>query len=300
MRFLALRLLIIVLLVAALVRLAVAEELPALMGRVNDYAGMLSPATAQQLEQKLTQFEQETGNQVVLLTLPTLHGNTIEQVALRVAETWKLGQQGKDNGVLLLLARQERKIRIEVGTGLQGALPDITAGQIIRNVIAPKLRSGGYDAGISAGLSAIIEATKGEFSAAPQELRAASRQHRSNSGLFLMLLLAGISLTARAAAASPVGGMLAGGVSLPLAVGIGLGATLGILGIFALLGGAAGLIISAVLQTINRGGRGGGHGGGWGGPTIFYGGGSGFSSGGGDFFSGGGGGFDGGGSSGDW
>lgn len=297
-----LKLLPFILLTAILVQAAGALEVPALKGRVNDYAGMLSPATARQLEQKLALFEQETSNQLVLLTIPSLQGAPIELVALRTVEAWKLGQREKDNGVLLILARQEHKIRIEVGTGLQGALPDITAGQIIRNVIAPKLRNGDFDGGISTGLSAIINATQGEFKTTQRERSTVGKQQKNDYGLFLMLLLAGIMLTLRAAASSRFGGMLAGGISLPLALGLGLGVTLlSILGIFALIGSAAGLIISTILHIINRGGRGGGYGGGgWGGPTIFYGGGGGFSSGGGDFFPGGGGGFDGGGASGDW
>lgn len=297
-----LKLLPFILLTAILIQAAGALEVPALKGRVNDYAGMLSPATARQLEQKLALFEQETSNQLVLLTIPSLQGAPIELVALRTVEAWKLGQREKDNGVLLILARQEHKIRIEVGTGLQGALPDITAGQIIRNVIAPKLRNGDFDGGISTGLSAIINATQGEFKTTQRERSTVGKQQKNDYGLFLMLLLAGIMLTLRAAASSRFGGMLAGGISLPLALGLGLGVTLlSILGIFALIGSAAGLIISTILHIINRGGRGGGYGGGgWGGPTIFYGGGGGFSSGGGDFFPGGGGGFDGGGASGDW
>ncbi|ACD94977.1 TPM domain-containing protein [Trichlorobacter lovleyi] len=278
-----------------------ALEAPPLKGRINDYAGMLSPATARSLEQKLAAFENETTNQVVLLTIPSLEGDVIESYAIRVAEAWKIGQKDKSNGVILILAKKERKIRIEVGTGLQGVLPDITAGQIIRNVIAPELRAGNIDQGISAGLGAIIGATKGEFKATAADKKAAKKKKGSGYGLFIILLLAAIVITAVAGSSSRTAGILAGGVSLPAAAGIGLGAVLWKLGVLALLGAAAGFLISLLMRLFHAGGGGGGsYGGGWGGPTIFYGGGGGGSSSSDDSFSGGGGDFDGGGSSDDW
>lgn len=277
-----------------------ALEVPPLKGRINDYAHMLTPATTQALEQKLAGFEQETSNQVVLLTIPSLEGDVIESFAIKVAEAWKIGQKDKNNGVLLILAQKERKIRIEVGTGLQGVLPDITAGQIIRNVIAPHLRAGNFDQGISAGLAAIIDATKGEFKASAADQQAAKKKKGSTNGLFILLILAGLVVTAIAGASSRAAGTLAGAISLPTAAAVGLGAAVGKLVLLGLLGGAAGLLISLLMRLIAAGGGGGGWGGG--GPTIFYGGGGGgFSSGGDDGgFSGGGGDFDGGGSSDDW
>lgn len=294
-------LLLLVTLLACLTQSASALDAPPLKGRINDYADMLSPATARSLDQKLASFEKETTNQVVLLTIPSLEGDAIDSFAIRVAEAWKIGQKDKSNGVILILAKKERKIRIEVGTGLQGVLPDITAGQIIRNVIAPGLRAGNPDQGISAGLGAIIEATKGEFKATTTERKATGKKNSSKTGLFIILLLAGLVITAVAGSSSRTAGVLAGGVSLPVAAGIGLGAVLWKLGILALLGGAAGFLISLLMRLFNaNGGNGGGYGGGWGGPTIFYGGGGGGSSSSDDSFSGGGGDFDGGGSSDDW
>lgn len=302
MRFNILKpLFLFIMVMAYFAQFASALDAPPLKGRINDYAGMLSPATVRSLEQKLAAFEKETTNQVVLLTIPSLEGDVIESYAIRVAEAWKIGQKDKSNGVILILAKQERKIRIEVGTGLQGVLPDITAGQIIRNVIAPALRSGNPDQGISAGLGAIIDATKGEFKATPADKKAAKKKKGSGYGLFIILLLAGLVITAVAGSSSRTAGVLAGGVSLPAAAGIGLGAVLWKLGILALLGGAAGFLISLLMRLFNAsGGSGGGYGGGWGGPTIFYGGGGGGSSSSDDSFSGGGGDFDGGGSSDDW
>jgi uncharacterized protein len=299
MRLHALKLLVLTTLaLSCLVQSAHALDAPPLKGRINDYAGMLTQPTAQALERKLAAFEQETTNQVVLLTVPSLEGDTIEGFAIRVAEAWKIGQKDKSNGVLLILAKKERKIRIEVGTGLQGVLPDITAGQIIRNVIGPNLRSGDSDKGISAGLAAIIDATKGEFKASAADRKAAKKNKGSKYGTFIILLVIATVITAVAGSSSRTAGIVAGGVSLPTAAGIGLGAVLWKLGVLALLGGAAGLLISLLMRLLNASGRGGG--GGWGGPTIFYGGGGGGSSSSGSSFEGGGGDFDGGGSSDDW
>lgn len=276
-----------------------ALEAPPLVGRVNDHATMLSPAAVKNIEARLAAFEQATTNQIVVLTVPSLEGDTIEGFAIKVAEAWKPGQQGKDNGILLVLAKKERKIRIEVGKGLQGALPDITSGQIIRNVIAPHLRSGNIDQGISAGVGALIDATKGEFKASTTD-RKAMKKKKSGYGFFIVLLLLALGATAVAGSSSRTAGAIAGSISLPTAAGIGLGAALSKLALLAVLGGIAGILISLLMRLFNSsGGSGGGyHGGGWGGPPIFYGGGGGSSSD--DGFSGGGGDFDGGGASDDW
>jgi len=185
-------LLIAALLSVGLALPALALEVPALKGRVNDYGGMLSPDAARILEKQLAAFEQETTTQIVLLTVPSLEGDVIEDFAIRVADAWKIGQKGKGNGVILILARKERKIRIEVGTGLQGVLPDITAGRIIRNVMAPSLKAGDNDLGIAAGLAAIMDATKGEFKATPADKKTA-RKKKSPYDLFIVLLIVGVA-----------------------------------------------------------------------------------------------------------
>lgn len=284
-------------LLTGLLQQVCALEPPPLTGRVNDYARMLSTATAQSLDRTLAGFEQQTSNQVVVLTVPTLEGDTIEDFAIRVGEAWKIGRKEKNNGVLLILAKKERKIRIEVGTGLQGALPDITAGQIIRNVIAPPLRKGDFDAGISAGITAIIEATKGEFKAPPAP-RTAVRKQQSRYGSLFLWLGGALLVSLLAAAASRRSAAVAGGISLPLAVEMGLGATHGTLLLLALAGALGGLVLGSLMR-MRGSGRGGGGGGWGGGPTIFYGGGGGSSDSGGGF-EGGGGDFDGGGSSDNW
>lgn len=140
-----------------------AAEVPFLSGRVNDLAELLSPETVRYLEGVLKAHEDSTSNQLAVLTITSLEGEEIEPYALRVAETWGLGQKGKDNGVLLLIVRDERKVRIEVGRGLEGDLPDITCGQIIRHQIIPHFKDGDYDGGTRAGVEAILAAIAGSY-----------------------------------------------------------------------------------------------------------------------------------------
>ncbi len=219
-----------------------ALDVPELRARVNDYASMLSPSVVQSLESKLAAFERETTNQIVLLTIPTLQGETIEGYAIKVGEAWKIGQKDKGNGVILILAQKERKIRIEVGTGLQGPLPDITAGQIIRNTMAPHLKANNFDAGITAGIDAIISATKGEFKATVSDKKAAKKQNKSEYGTFIVLIVISLFIVAKAAASSRTAGTIAGGLSLPGAAAIGLGSALWKLGILMILGAVAGFL----------------------------------------------------------
>jgi len=265
-----------------------ALDVPQLSGRVNDYAGMLSPEAASRLEQKLAAFERDQTTQIVVLTVPSLQGDDIDQFTIRVADQWKIGQKGTDNGVLLVLAQAERKVRIEVGLGLQGVLPDITAGRIIRDVMRPHLKTGNFDQGIAAGVDGIMAATKGEFKASPAERKSKPR-HGGSSTLLTFLIFTGVAAVALGSISRYLGG-LAGAVGLPLAAGMAFtGLGLGIL----LLLGVVGLVAGFLLSSMARSGHGGG---GFYGGGGFGGGGFGGDSG----FSGGGGGFDGGGASGDW
>ncbi|MDA8428022.1 MAG: TPM domain-containing protein [Geobacteraceae bacterium] len=271
-----------------------ALDVPQLTGRVNDYARMLSPEAATSLEQKLAAFERDQSTQIVVLTVPSLQGDDIDQFAIRVADQWKIGQKGKDNGVILIIAQAEHKVRIEVGMGLQGVLPDLTAGRIIRNVMGPLLKTGNFDQGIAAGVDGIIAATKGEFKATPGERKARPR-HSGTSTLLTFLIFTGIAAVVLGSISRYLGA-LAGAIGLPLAAGMAFsGLGLGVL----LLLGVAGLVAGIVLSTLsghNGGFGGGGFGGGGFGGGGFGGGGFGGDGG----FSGGGGGFDGGGASGDW
>lgn len=132
-------------------------------GYVNDWADLLSPPARAKIEDQLRAFEETTSNQVVVVTLPSLQGDSLEDFSIRLAEAWKIGQKGKDNGVIFLIFRDDRKMRIEVGYGLEGVLPDIVAGRIIREIVAPYFRKGDFPRGINAGVDAIIQAIKGEF-----------------------------------------------------------------------------------------------------------------------------------------
>jgi uncharacterized protein len=149
-------------------------EVPYLTGRVVDNAEILKPDTRKRLTETLRQHEQKTTNQIAVLTVPSLHGESVEEYAVRVFESWKLGQKGKDNGVLVVVAPQDRRMRIEVGYGLEGTLPDAIAARIIRNVMTPRFKGGDYDGGIAQGVDAIVAQLEGKGAPAAAE-PAASR-----------------------------------------------------------------------------------------------------------------------------
>jgi uncharacterized protein len=149
--------------------------------RVIDETNTLSRDELQTLESSLDQFERETSNQVVVLMIPSLQGESIEDYSLRVAEKNKFGKKERNNGVLLLIAKEDRKLRIEVGYGLEGALTDALSSQIIRHEITPQFGKGDYYAGISAGVEAIIAATKGEY-------KGDERQHGKGGSLIVPLI----------------------------------------------------------------------------------------------------------------
>lgn len=138
-------------------------------GYVNDYAGILTESARQQLEQSLKSFEAESSNQVFVATFPSLEGENLEDVSMRLAEKWKAGQKDKDNGVILLVFKNDRKLRIEVGYGLEGVLTDALSKSIIQNEIVPYFKQGDYSAGILAGVAAIQKATQGEYRAKKKE-----------------------------------------------------------------------------------------------------------------------------------
>ncbi len=142
------------------------KAVPELWGiRVHDDAHALKQETVDQLEKELKAYEDSTSNQIAILIVQSLEGNVLEEYSLRVAEKWKLGTKGKDNGVLLLIAVDDHKMRIEVGEGLEGVLTDAQSNRIIRNEIAPEFRRGDYDAGVKAGVNGIVKAIAGEYTA---------------------------------------------------------------------------------------------------------------------------------------
>lgn len=172
--------------------IAWALDVPYLSGHVNDTAHMLSSETVMDLEARLTAYEDSTGNQLVLLTIPSLEGEVLEEYALRVAETWKLGQEGADNGILLLIAREERKIRIEVGYGLEPSVTDAMSHYIINDVVRPLFRQGEFETGIREGMEALMLAADGNLS--PEVVRAASENDGTEMLLFSLFWLAIVGL----------------------------------------------------------------------------------------------------------
>ena len=269
-------------------------DVPRLQGYVNDYAGMISPPAKSKIEEELRTFEQSDSTQVVILTIPSLLGENIEEFSIKVAEAWKIGQQQKDNGVLFVVSKQERKIRIEVGRGLEGKLTDLMAGRIIDQVIKPRFKQGDFDGGFITGVSALIDATRGEFKA---EQRPFQRRQRGFPPFLTILLFFGI-FTLILGSFSRILGGITGALGLPAIVYLAV-LPVGILAILllALVGFGAGLFLPSLffLGGSGRGGyrdhRGGG---------FFYGSGMGGHSIGGGGFSGGGGSFGGGGASGNW
>ena len=141
---------------------ASALEVPKHWGkRVVDIADVVSEGAEQALEDRLARLERETGAQVAVLTIPSLDGEVLEDFSLRVVETWKLGQKDVDDGALFLIVRDDRRLRIEVGYGLEGVIPDILAGRILNDVVLPRFRAGEFDAGVANGVGAIAALAEG-------------------------------------------------------------------------------------------------------------------------------------------
>ena len=265
-----------------------ALDVPALTGRVVDLAQVLPVEVAASLTNDLEAHETKTSNQVVVLILPSLEGEPIESFSHLVSTTWKLGQKGTDNGVLLLIALRERKVRIEVGYGLEGTLTDLRSAHIIRQEIVPHFRAGDLSGGIAAGVQAILGTIEGTYKA--EEVLPGHVPGQEPTSFEYMLIgivvgtLAGLVLShGLPRSRALLGSLLAFLIAQAATVGLGLAAA-----------GVTAFLLWLILQA----GR--GQGGGWGeGIMMGPGGGFGDSFGGGGF-SGGGGGFGGGGASGDW
>ncbi|MDM7995572.1 MAG: YgcG family protein [Acidobacteriota bacterium] len=277
---------------------ALALDVPKLQSRVTDLAGVLTPEQVGNLEAKLQELETADSTQVAVLVIPGLEGEYLEDYSIRVAEAWKLGQKGRDNGAILLVAMQDRAIRIETGYGLEEKLTDARASQIIRNDIIPRFRQGDFYGGIDAGVTGIIQTVRGIYQASPRSERQPSRK---SGGILNFLIVMLFPLLWFLSATGKWGGGIVGagaGMLLPYTL---ITHSLPIVLIGGLLGGVIGMFMGAILKAGAKSGRGSG---GFGGPFIPGGGGfGGFGGGGGGGFggfSGGGGGFGGGGSSGRW
>jgi uncharacterized protein len=166
-----------------------APQFPALTGRVVDAAGLLSAGGQQQLNAQLAAFEQASSIQLVVVTLPNLQGYEIEEFGYQLGRAWGIGEKGRNNGVLLIVAQAERKVRIEVGYGLEGALTDALAANIINTVILPQFKLGRFEDGIEQGSTAIMAALKGEYQ--PRAARP-SGANRGGALFWFMLIFVGM------------------------------------------------------------------------------------------------------------
>ncbi len=273
---------------------------PELVGRVVDQTGTLSSGQLDSLQQTLRAFEARKGSQVAVLIVPTTAPESIEQYSLRVAEAWKIGRKKIDDGALLVVAKNDRRLRIEVGYGLEGALTDITSKRIIDEIITPRFRNGDFAGGISAGVDRIISVIDGEKLPAPPPPRQSSSQQNFgwltniDPGFALVgtVFLAGIL---RAIFGRLLGAGVTGGV-----VGLLIWLVLGSLAA-SFVAGAVIFFITLVVDLSSPQGRSGR--GGWSGGGGSYSGGSwssGSSSSSSSDSGGGGGSFGGGGASGSW
>jgi uncharacterized protein len=260
---------------------------PPLKGRVTDLTGTLTAEQSASLEQMLQSFEARKGSQVAVLMVPTVKPEAIEQYALRVAEQWKIGRAKIDDGAILVVAKDDRELRIEVGYGLEGALNDATANRIVEDVIVPRFREGDFYGGISAGVDRMIRVIDGEPLPEPARPRPQVGGGIGQSLPVLLILAMVVGGLLRRMLGRVAGSMAAGGVVGGLAWLL-----VGALGIAAIAG-----ILAFVFTLIGGGARRGFYGGF---PGGFRGGGFGGGGFGGGGFRGGGGGFGGGGASGRW
>jgi len=258
------------------------RTVPPLRARVNDLADLLPADAEDRLEQQLAAFERDTTHQIAVLTVPSLDDEPIESLSLRVVEAWKLGRADADNGILLLVSAGDRRARIEVGYGLEGAVPDVVAKRILEDVLFPRFRAGDFAGGIEAAAEALIQAARGEEGSALARSRQRDRaggQDRLGTVFFLSFLGMLVALPFRSATKRK-----------PLAAVVGGGVTAGLVQIFVgvlpwtLLGLALGALLGWFAPMGSPGRRGGV--GGWSGSRGGFG--------------GGGGGFGGGGASGSW
>jgi uncharacterized protein len=265
---------------------------PPLTGRVVDKTATLSSGDVASLDQSLKDFEARKGSQIAVLIVPTTQPETIEQYSLRVAEAWKIGRKKIDDGAILVVAKDDRKLRIEVGYGLEGALTDVTAKRIIDEVITPKFRSGDFAGGISDGVSRILRVIEGEPLPAPA-------QPRQNTALlsqldpfnpFLIVAVIVVGGILRGVLGRLFGSLATGGLVAALFWFIAASLALSV------IGGFIAFIVTMFSGAMTSSG-GVGRGGGWASSGGGFSGGSSSSGGG---FSGGGGSFGGGGASGSW
>ncbi len=247
---------------------------PLLKARVTDLTATLAQDQLAVLENKLAAFEQKKGSQIAVLLVPTTQPETVEQYAIRVAEQWKLGRKGVDDGVLLLIAKDDRKLRIEVGRGLEGALPDATAKRIIDEFVVPAFKQRDFAGGVNAGVDRIIKVVDGEpLPAAASKSGGASSNVTIDDtltwGAIGVVFLGGILRSIFGVLLGAViAGILAGVAAAFLGGGVAGGAIVGVIVfVFCLIG------LSVLGGMAGGGGGGGSSGGGWSGGGGDFGGG---------------------------
>jgi uncharacterized protein len=156
----------------------------------NDYAHVVSSQTADRLNKTLEDFERQTSSQILVVVFPKMESDSsIEDYTVRVAQSWKAGQKGKDNGAVLFVFIQDRKMFLQVGYGLEGALPDVLCKQIIENEIKPRFKAGDYDGGLSAGVQAILAATKGEYKGTGRTVANGTARKQGGKGPLVFFIL---------------------------------------------------------------------------------------------------------------
>ncbi len=251
--------------------------IPPLTARVTDLTATLDGGQRASLEARLAALEREKGSQIAVLILPTTQPEAIEQYGIRLAEAWKIGRKGVDDGVILIVAKDDRKLRIEVGYGLEGALPDVIAKRIIEEVIVPRFRAGDIYGGVADGVERIIGVIEGE--PLPEPARPAFTNEFAGAFMTAIIVVMVIGTVLRQLFGRLVGGGVAG-----TAAGIGAWFTSRSLAV----GLIAGLFFAAIVMATRNRGRGAwSSGGGWGSGDWGSGGGGGFSGGGGSFGGGG-------------
>ena len=271
--------------------------IPPLTARVTDVTGTLNPAERASLEAKLAAFEQQSGGQLAVLLVPSTQPEPIEAYTIRVAEAWKIGRKGQDNGALLVVAKNDRKLRLEVGYGYEGVLTDAMSKRIVAETIAPHFRQGQFAAGINAGVDRIIGVIGKDPLAVPPP-RSAQPRPAAGFDPFMLLMLFLVVLPVMGGILRRIFGKVGGATVGAGLVGTGATVLAGslVIGVIAAVVGWVVLLFigvgSGLLANGRRGGTPGPWGGGWGG--------GGWGGGGGGGWGGGGGGFGGGGASGDW
>ncbi len=272
-----------------------AVPVPKLSAHVTDLTGTLTAPEREAIDAKLRAFEAARGSQVAILLVPTLGSETIEEFAGRVTDEWKLGRKGVDDGVLFVIAKQERKLRIQTGRGVQGTLTDALSKRIVSDIVSPRFRGGDFAGGIEAGADAIMKAIEGEELPLPSQPSQPSHgkvdsiSSHSNLLIFGLFLIPVIGMVLRG-----IGGRFFGAVATSGIAGMAAWLIVGSLAVGVIAAFAAFVFTLFSGSGLARGlGRGGYIPGGWGGGGFSGGGGGGG-------FSGGGGGFDGGGASGSW